>query len=297
VALGARIGAFYARVHGPRTADAALNLALSFPERSDLERQHLLVASFESLGRCLAEVCLLQGPHRDRLLSGVSVEGLEHYESAKRRSASGGVIVVSAHFGSWELCGVAMARLGYPVSVVYHPVENPRFREMASGWRRAAGIDEIEMGRAALGVFRALARGRVVTLLIDQNAHRDEGVFAPFFGHPALTRSGPASLAMTRGVPVLPVFVHRVGATCRHVVRVHPALVLEPEAGDPEGALVRNVGRMNAAVEDAIRLDPDHWLWPHRRFKTRPVGEPPIYPRRRRAAGASKGFGEAVDTD
>lgn len=137
------------------------------------------------------------------------------------------------------------------------------------------------MGRAAIGVFRALSRGRVVTVLLDQNAHADEGIFAPFFAHRALTRSGPALIAMSRGIVVVPVFCFRVGESARHVVKVLAPLELEPGDTDPEGALERNVARMNAAIEDAIRQAPDHWLWPHRRFKTRPDGEAAIYPPRR----------------
>jgi KDO2-lipid IV(A) lauroyltransferase len=289
IAVGAAVGRAYAKLRLPRTSDAERNLALAFPEMSRDEHRALAIASFENMGRCIAEVFLLQGPHRDALLAGLEVTGLEHYEAAKARSASGGVIVLTAHFGSWELCGAAMAQAGYPLSVVHHPIANPLIEDMARSWRERAEVHEIRMGRAAMGVFRALARGRVVTLLMDQNAHRDEGVFAPFFGHEASTRSAPALLAMTREVPVLPVFVFRTGATARHVVRVFPALALEPEPADEAGqaaVLRRNVSRMNEAIEQAIRISPDHWLWPHRRWKTRPPGEPSLYPpRRRRARG------------
>lgn len=281
VALGAGFGSAYARLRGPRTGDAAINLAIALPEWSPAERRRVLVASFANLGRCIAEVFLLQGPQRERLLEGLSVEGLEHYESAKQASESGGVIVLTAHFGSWELCGAAMAQRGYPLSVVHHGIENPHLEKMVSGWRRAADVQEIRLGRAAMGVFRALAKGRLVTLLLDQNAHRDEGVFAPFFGELALTRSAPAILAMNRGVPVLPVFVFRVGQTSRHVVKVCRPLELEPGDEDSTGAVERNVGRMNEAIEAAIRTAPDHWLWPHRRFKNRPAGEPSFYSRSR----------------
>ena len=288
VALGAGVGRLYARLHGPRTADAAINIALAFPNASEREREQLRVAAFANLGRCIADVFLLQGRYRERLLAGLTVEGIEHYEEATRRAESGGVLVLTAHLGSWELCGVGMAQRGYPISVVHHGVSNPSLDRMVSGWRRAATVDEIRIGRAAMGVFRALSKGRAVTLLLDQNAHRDEGVFAPFFGRQALTRSAPAAMAMSRGVPVLPAFVFREGTSTRHVVRFERPLDLESGDADPEGALVRNVARMNASIEDAVRRAPEQWLWPHRRFKTRPEGEPPLYPRRpsrRPAAG------------
>ena len=286
LAVGSAIGRSYARARGPRTQDALCNLSLAFPDWTPGERERVLEDSFANLGRHLAELCLLHGPHRDRLLAGVEVEGQDHYHAARARSESGGFIGLTAHFGSWELCGAAMSGRGYPVSVVHHGLSNPWVEAMVSGWRRAAGVHEIQLGRASMGVFRALSEGRVVAMLLDQNARRDEGVFAPFFGQQALTRSGPANIAMSRGVPVLPVFIFRVGDTPRHVVRMRAPLDLEQDPENPESALGRNVARMNAVIEEAVREAPDHWLWPHRRFKTRPEGDPPLYPGRRRGRAA-----------
>ena len=281
VRLGARIGARYARAHGPRTSDAELNLALAFPDWSAEERARVLEASFANLGRHVAEMCLLQGRHRERLLAGVEVEGHENYETARKASESGGIIVATAHFGAWELCAAAMAARGYPVSVVHHGLANPLIDRALCDARKSAGIDQIRMGRAATGVFRALSDGRAVAMLLDQNARRDEGVFAPFFGVQALTRSGPLRLAASRAVAVMPVFMFRVGNSSRHRIRMGPPLEIEQGEESP-GALERNVARVNAAIEAAVCEAPDHWLWAHRRFRSRPEGEPSLYPPRRR---------------
>ncbi len=284
VGLGARLGRTWARAGGPRRADAAANLALAFPDSSIAERDELLEKSFANLGRYLAELCLLQGRHRERLLAGIEVEGHEHYEAARAASESGGLIALTAHLGSWELCAAVMATRGYPVSAVHHPRSNPFLERMIGDWRRASRVESIELGSAATGVFRALSAGRVIAVLLDQNAHSSEGVFAPFFGIPASTRSGPARIAMGRSVPVLPVFIFRVGESPRHVVRMQAPLGLDAE-GEP-GALERNVARMNEVIEAAIRTAPEQWLWAHRRFKTRPAGHPALYPPRRRRTKA-----------
>ena len=285
VSLGGKLGASYGRLGAPRTLDAAVNLELAFPASSRSERRRLLVANFANLGRCLAEVLLLQGRHREELLARVSVEGREHYDAARRRSSSGGVIVLTAHFGSWELSAAAMAERGYPISVVHHRVGNPHVERMVSRWRAEAGVEEIRLGRAATGVFRALANGRILVMMLDQNAHRDEGVFAPFFGRPASTRSAPARIAMARGVSILPVFIFRVGQTARHVVRISPPLELEvgDTADCDDVALTSNIASMNRAIEEAVRRAPDHWLWAYRRFRTQPEGMPPVYPARRKS--------------
>ena len=120
-----------------------------------------------------------------------------------------------------------------------------------------------------------------VALLMDQNANREEGVFAPFFSHLASTRSGPVQLAMTRGTPLVPVFFFRVGKSGDHVARIRAPLILESAQEDPDKALVRNVERINATIEAAIREAPEQWIWSHRRFKTQPPGVQPIYPSRR----------------
>ena len=120
-------------------------------------------------------------------------------------------------------------------------------------------------------------------MLIDQDANRDEGLFAPFFSRPASTRWGPARIAMLTNTPVLPIFIYRESDARdgpRHVVRVSSPLALEIGCEEDDAALARNVGRMNAAIEDAIRLSPDHWMWAHRRWRTQPDGEPRIYPSR-----------------
>jgi KDO2-lipid IV(A) lauroyltransferase len=148
-------------------------------------------------------------------------------------------------------------------------------------------VHEVKMGKSAgAGVLRALREGRKVALLLDQNARRDEGVFVPFFSLPACTRVAPAVIAMKRSLPVLPVFIHRQPDGCHHVVRIQPPLEIEPPGVDPEAALDRNVARMTRVIEATIREAPEQWLWPHRRWRTRPLpadgaaAAPSLYPSR-----------------
>jgi len=282
-ALGAAIGRLYARSGGARSDVARRNLELAFPEWSEAGRREVLVESFANLGRGIAELCVLQGPHRDALLARVRVEGFEFLEAAAARSElGGGVIVLTAHFGNWELCGAALAQQGVPISVIHREFDSPFLEGVMTGLRREGGLETLARGRAGFGLLRALKNGRVVAMLCDQNARPADGLFAPLFGTEACTRHAPVALAMARGVPILPVFFYREGDGSRHLVRAEPALELEPAGDDPGGALARNVALMNVAIETAIRRAPDHWMWTHRRFRTRPPGERPLYPARRR---------------
>jgi len=270
---GAALGRTWARLGGPRADVAATNLAIAFPERDEARRRELLVASFERLGQALVETALLPGLDAAEARRWVAVRGLENLEAARRRSPHGGALVLTAHFGSFELFAAAMALQGIPLSIVHRKQRSPLLERLVVGWREAAGIQVLRRGAAARGVLRALRAGRVVAIPLDQDAPREEGVFVPFFGRPASTRVAPVRLAMHTATPVVPGFLFREPDGLHHRGRLEPPLELEPQGEDSaagEAALRENLRRMNAALERAIRAAPDHWIWVHRRWKTHP---------------------------
>ena len=282
LSLAARLGTFYASLGGVRLEFARINLRIAFPDWSEARRERVLTESLANIGRTLAELALIQGRHRSQLLGRVRLEGLEHLERARQQSATGGVMVISAHLGDWELCGMAAAGQGFPLTVVHRPFANPRVEAMVQRWREGSGMQPLALGRAASGAFRALKRGEYVLMLLDQDAPREEAVFADFFGVPAATRSAPARLAMRAGASVLPVSALRQGHGADHVVRFEsPLEILGDDPGD-RAQLQANVATMNRALEALIRSAPEQWSWLHRRYRTRPdPGEPGPYPSRR----------------
>ena len=156
--------------------------------------------------------------------------------------------------------------------------------DVITGRRRRSGGTYLPRGSAALGVVRALRKGSLLVLLLDQDVRASEGVFLPFFGRLACTRTGPAQLAMSTGAPIVPVFLHRdADDPARHVARFYPALSIERERDD-EAALAANARCISRAVEAEIRAAPEQWTWAHRRWRTQPAGEP--RPRYRRAPHA-----------
>jgi len=296
LALGAGIGRLWHRLGGPRTRRVRAQLARAFPERDEAWIARCGADVFAHLGRGFAELILLRGRHRAALLQRVGLEGQEHLESARQSSATGGVLVLTAHLGNWELAAARAASLGLPISVVYRGLRSPALDEALRGLRGGrAGEDfeQLQMGRAGFAVLRALRRGRFVLVLLDQNARRHEGVFVPFFGRPASTRFGPARFAEQLGIPVVPAFIRRLPDGRHHRIRFEPALAIEadPIAGDPVAAdavgddagregeiLQRNVARMTAAIEQRIRETPEQWIWTHRRWRTQPRDDPPPGP-------------------
>ena len=279
VALGAKLGRSWFRLGGPRTRRVRDQLEAAFPERDISDRENWAREVFIHLGRGLAELVLLRGRHRVALLDRVQVEGLEHIESAARQTPSGGVLIVTAHFGNWELACAKAASIGIPISVVYRRLRQPLLDRTMLGLRAASSdppsgaavVDQIPMGRAGIRLVRALEAGRKVVVLLDQDARRSEGVFVSFFGRQASTRYGPISLAMQRGVPILLCFVRRDADGRAHRFGIQPALQLESGSSDDEEGLRRNVQRITAAIEEEIRACPGQWIWTHRRWRTQPA--------------------------
>jgi len=147
------------------------------------------------------------------------------------------------------------------------PLDNPLLDRRLIALRGGTGNDVIPKRRAVRETMRALAAGRAVAILIDQDA-RDDGVFVPFFGRPASTTPTLALLALRTGAPIVPVFA-RVAADGRIGVHVQPAVDVRP-TGDRDADVLRVTAACTAVVETWVRRDPEQWLWMHRRWKTAP---------------------------
>lgn len=281
LAGGARLGRAWARAGLPRTRAARAHLRIAFPTWSEAQRERVLERSFENLGRSLVELAWLGRRPPAQLLARVRFEGLEHLDAARAATPGGGAILLSAHFGSWELFAAAMSARGYPLTVIHRVRDDAGFDDVLAERRSESGASYLPRGNAALGVVRALRSGSLLAVLLDQNARASDGVFVPFFGRLACVRSGPVQVAMSTRAPVVPLFLHRDPSDpARHVARIHPPLELV-HCGDDEEALVENARRMTRAIEEEIRAAPEQWTWLHRRWRTQPPGEP--RPRERRS--------------
>ncbi|MDH3686279.1 MAG: lysophospholipid acyltransferase family protein [Myxococcales bacterium] len=279
--LAAATGRSIARFSGPRTAVALQNLRIAFPQLRESQRRAVLEASYANVGRALIEFANMGKWDARQLRDLADVEGWENLAKAREAAPTGGVICLTAHYGSWELLVAIMAAHEIDISVIHRSRDNPLVDRVMARLREEMGVELLPLGSAARGALRALRAGRVVAVTFDQNARRSEGVFVPFFGRLACTRDAPARLAMRTGASVLPVFAERLAGSERHRVRILPHLELAAEEGDREAAVLENVTRMAGAIESAIRRAPEQWTWTHRRWRTQPLGEPRAYPSRR----------------
>jgi len=250
------------------------NLELAFPEKSVGARRRILRAEFTSLGRQLAEVCQFPKYTLENVEQIVVYDGLENYERAYARGK--GVLFLTAHFGGWEVSAFAHSLHGHWLHVVMRPMDNPYLDRMIQGYRTMHGNRTVAKDDFVRGLLAAMRAGEVVGILMDTNMTPPQGVFVDFFGIPACTASGLARIALRTDAAVVPGFTIWDEAMGKYRLRFDPTLELV-RTGDLEADIVANTQNFTRVIEKYVREYPGQWLWVHRRWKTRPAGNPALY--------------------
>ncbi len=252
------------------------NLELAFLGETPEARERILRRLYRNLGWQLAEFCQMPRYTPENIASFLRYDGLEHYLAAEAQGR--GVLIVTGHLGAWELSSFYHSLMGHPMGLVIRRLDNPRVDGLVNCIRCLHGNKVLHKDDFARGLLTAMHRGETVGILMDTNMTPPQGVFVPFFGTMACTASGLARVAAKTGAVVLPGALMWEEAERKYVLHFGPAIGLA-DTGDAEADAVTNTARFTAAIEDFVRRHPDQWLWVHRRWKTRPEGEPPVYTR------------------
>jgi len=250
------------------------NLAIAFPERSLGEHARILRGEFTSLGRQLAEVCQFPRYTLENVSRVVVYDGFENYECAFARGK--GVLFLTAHFGGWELSAFVHSLHGHWVHVVMRNLDNPYLDRMIQRYRSMHGNTTVSKDDFVRGLLAAMRAGEVVGILMDTNMTPPQGVFVNFFGIPACTASGLARIALRTDAAVVPGFTIWDRTLRKYRLRFDPPVSLV-RTGNDEDDIVTNTQLFTKIIEDYVRRYPEQWLWVHRRWKTRPPGEPGLY--------------------
>jgi len=250
------------------------NLELAFPNLSSAERERVLRTEYRNLGWLLAEFCQMPKYTREQAGKFIRYDGLEHYLGARARGK--GVLVLTGHLGAWELSSFYHSLVGYPMGLVIRRLDNPLIDAMVNRIRCRHGNRVLHKDDFARGLIAAMRAGETVGILMDTNMTPPQGTFVPFFGVAACTASGLARVALKTGAAVLPGFLLWEEVEKQYVLRFYPELELA-NTGNTDADATENTARFTAVIEQVIRQYPSQWLWMHRRWKTRPAGEPPIY--------------------
>jgi KDO2-lipid IV(A) lauroyltransferase len=272
--IGIAIGLAVYACHRRLRRVALRNLALAFPEMPERERRRLVRGEFISLGRQLAEVCLFPRYTRENVSRLVVYDGFENFEHAYARGK--GVLFLTGHLGAWELSAFAHSLNGHPLKIVMRRLDNPYLDALIQHYRTMHGNRTVDKDDFVRGLLSAMRAGETVGILMDTNMTPPQGVFVDFFGIPACTASGLARIALRTGAAVVPGFTVWDSTLRKYILRFDPAVELIRTGGD-EADIIANTAKFTKVIETFIRRFPDQWLWVHRRWKTRPPGEPPLY--------------------
>ncbi len=265
--LGRMIGTLSHRFAHARRHIARINIGLCFPQLNDIERDELVRRTFESTGIGAVETAIAWFGNLERYYERTSIEGLELLTERQRRGR--GVLLVGAHFSTLDLAG-ALLSCATDFDVIYRHNKNPVIEHVMRRGRARRFADVIERSDPR-GILRSLKQGGTVWYAADQDYGRKVSAFVPFFGVPAATITATARFARANASSIL--FISHFRDPHAQTWSLHIREINDYPSDDEE----RDARHINSIIESAIRSHPDQYLWLHRRFKTRPPGEPRPY--------------------
>jgi KDO2-lipid IV(A) lauroyltransferase len=269
-AIGRGLGWVLFRVAGRRRRIVEINLSLCFPELDNTQRRRLAQAHFQVLARSMLERGMLWWSRPERLQRLIRVEGADAIRGLL--DAGRPVMLLAPHFVGLDAGGVGIA-MRFDCASLYAEQSSKVFNRLLYQGRKRFG-DQLLLSRDEnlRTIVRAMKAGRPFYYLPDVNFRTRDSIFVPFFGVPAATVSGLSRLAKLTGAAVVPCATRMLPGGQGYVVEVGQAWDNYP-TDDVEA----DTRRMNAWIEEAVRTMPEQYYWVHRRFKTRPAGEPPLY--------------------
>lgn len=253
----------------------AINLRLAFPEKSDEERAQLLRETFAGLGRLLGFFSQFSSRSREELKQLIEVQGLENLKAAKAVYGNR-LLLFTGHLGAWELTSFGLSLVDQPITFLVRRLDNPRIEALVDGVRTKFGNETIDKLSAARSMLKILRSGETLGLLTDLNTLDDEAIFVDFMGVPAATTFVVAKLAVRTNTPLVPVFAPWSEEKGKYLLIIEPMIPVET-TGDEDADVRHLTIKLTQRIENNIRQYPGQWLWIHKRWKTRPPGEPPIY--------------------
>lgn len=197
-----------------------------------------------------------------------TIQGLVFVENAF--SSGRGILFATGHLGAWELSALTFGAMVQPMDILARPLDNPLLDRWVTGLRESSGNRVLAKSGTLREVLRSLGENRAVGFLVDHNVISSDLCFIRFLGVEAAASTVFAKLAARTGAAVIPGFCLWEESRQQFVLRFYPPV---PISGD---AIV-DTQKIHTCLEEVVRSYPDQWLWIHRRFKTRPPGEPDLY--------------------
>ena len=265
--FGRRLGDLASWAQPRRTQIGVLNLRAAFEGRlTPTQARRTIRACYRNMGAGLLELLRLPVIDRAYLDRYVTIDGVERFEAAATSGRP--LILLTGHYGNWELSSIAAALLGHPIVALARAQERlPKLYRLLVSYRESKGCMIVHKGGAMKRLIEALQQRRPVGIVGDQASR--QGLFAEFFGRPALFARGPFELAYSRKAMILPAFVHRVRGPFHRIAVETP---IELDGRLPEQQAVRQgIEAFAGVLARHIIEDPAQWLWMHKRWKHTPA--------------------------
>ena len=263
--LGNILGDFVFRILRVRRKQVFKNLKIAFGnQKSDIELKKIAREIYKNLGKTLLEFLQLPRMNGTRIRRIVDTSELCKIEPVLKEGK--GAILLSAHFGNWELLGAAFGLGGYHVNVIGRLSNNKKIGHTIDRYRGLVGMKVIQKNDSVRKVFRSLSNNELVAILMDQNTRKDM-VFADFFGKLAATAKGIAVFALRTGAPVVPTFIVREGKYHRIIIG-NPIYAHSSKNSDND--IQKYTAQFSKVIEYYVKQYPDQWFWLHNRWKTQP---------------------------
>lgn len=270
-AVGRAIGHIFFRLGKARRIIAETNVRLCFPELSNAKQDYIIKESVIACGLSMSESAIALWGSRDKMRGRYTITGLEHLEKA--RAEGKGILLCGSHLTTIDISG-RMFAYHAEADVLYRADPNPLIAHFIAKARNRVNANAIHRNDTKQ-LIKNLRQGHTVWYAPDQNYNIKHSIFAPFFGIPAATIVATSRIAKLSKCAVIPFFCYRE-AGGRYRLEILPALDNFPTDDD-----LADATRINLIIETAIRKAPEQYLWVHRRFKSRPPGEPSLYPKKK----------------
>jgi KDO2-lipid IV(A) lauroyltransferase len=265
---GTRLGALARHVLRGRDRLAMRNLAETFPEKSEAERRRIIDECWRQFGREALETIRMQHIPIEEIASHCHFVNPEVLQEAI--ALGRGVVILSAHYGGWEISGLAVMAYVKNVHTVARPLDNDLLERDLVRIRARTGVEMVDRQRAARPLLKALQKGGVVILLPDQAVQPREGILVPFLGRPAWTTDAPAKMALRHESAI--VFGFCIPSTTGHRLEFEEPIRIDQLSSDEKNAEALTK-RINDVISRRIAARPELWLWMHDRWKGNAPGE------------------------
>lgn len=283
--VGTTIGRLGYKLAGGLRRTALRNLEIAFPEKTASEREAIALASFENLGRVLGELSQFRKSTRDNLQELIEFQfDTEESKASPERQAfeaerakGRGMVLAGPHLGNWEIGVFAYSAFREPLTYLARPLDNPLIEDFTVALRSRFGNRAIDKNNSVAAAISILREGGILGVLPDVNVLHRDGVFVPFFGTLACTTSGVAMMAIRTNALIVPMCCVWDKKSQSYRVYYGDRAIESPNTGDRHRDVFEMTAEMTAAMEKFIRAHPEQWLWIHKRWKTRPVGEKELY--------------------